>query len=110
MTKALLKPMSKDEKFQFWQGHAEKFRTQSENLETYCAQEGLSIHTFRAWRTQLNKKNRKTNSFAPVVVTPKQTSKREKLGEIFSVQAKKTGLPDPRWVAQFILSLCGGLR
>jgi hypothetical protein len=85
--------MCRKDKRQFWQGHVTKFKQFSGPRKAYCQQEGIKSQTLQYWIKKLNKapSTLSTMPFVPItVVEPKVVSK---------------GLPDPVWLAQFILTL-----
>lgn len=89
------------EKQRRWESHAMAAEKFSGSHEAYCRAEGISAPALRYWRNKARRKPRPikslpTKAFVPVEVTYDGPA--------------KPNLPDPRWLAQLILALNGGIR
>lgn len=89
----------KDQKAVFWQQHIELANQYPSGIQKYCEANGLASQTFYKWRLKINSKPNKklatlkpTNPFAVVQVSKPEVS-------------RKQGLPDAKWLAEFILHL-----
>lgn len=98
-------------KAEFWRAHLKKLSASGKSLEDYCTDEGISHHTFRAWRTQINKLDRTSKN----QVIEKRNLNREKSftrvlvkHELPVDREKAICLPDPKWTAEFVLTLLRG--
>ena len=80
-----------------WPAEVERFERHSGSLAGFCRSRGLSPVRFRYWVQKLDKRKKGSG----VSVSPFTAVK---------VEAKIAGtlLPDPRWLAEFILHLSGG--
>ena len=88
-------------KQQYWRDHvsgAEKFPG---SHEEYCRMEGISSPALRYWRKKAAGERRHGRSAAVESFIPV---------EVMSAAAPHTSLPDPRWLAELIFHLNGGVR
>jgi hypothetical protein len=90
------------EKRHFWQRHIDSYKSSPLSIRAYCVKEGLNWHTFGYWLGKLGERKPQKKSqrgkarFLPIVVsTPPQTK---------PAVRKSSGLPDPKWVAEFLKS------
>lgn len=89
------------EKQRYWESHAAAAEKFGGSHEAYCRAEGISAPALRYWRKKARRNLRlvrsyPTSAFIPVEVTYENPS--------------RPSLPDPRWLAQLILSLNGSVR
>jgi len=84
------------EKAAFWRTQVEKAKTYDGSNRAFCALEGLSYSSFVYWKKKLKGERglRLPGAFARVEV----------------VEDKRCHLPDPEWLADFVLALHGGSR
>jgi hypothetical protein len=107
--------MQSTDKREFWTDHINKQQAGSEVIEAYCQTHGLSMHTFWYWRKKLRVEARSqgrkrgrpkktaalpvvSGRFVPVCVEPLRDFERV------------SGLPDAKWLAEFIVALNGGAK
>lgn len=78
-----------------WPAEVALFEKHTGSLAGFCRSRGISEHRFRYWEHKLRKPGKsKTVSVSPFVA--------------LKVEAKVArGLPDPRWLAEFVLHLNG---
>lgn len=92
------------EKLKVWTEHVKKASIYNGSLKEYCRQESISSSTLNYWREKLGKgisKPSQTSKFIPVVVAPPSKLEQKERQEI---------LPNPKWVAEIILHVYGGLK
>ena len=65
------------------------------SLESYCRSKGVSAPALRYWRKKLV--SGKGSPFVPVEV-------------VAEIEPRHRALPDPRWLAELINGLSGGVR
>lgn len=87
-------PSLNSETNKFWQEHIDKFSTFSGSGAEYCRENNLRESQFYYHKMRLDTKT-KANPFATVKLTEGKKS------QIASP------LPDPKWLAQFILAIVG---
>jgi hypothetical protein len=86
------------EKRQYWQYHIESYGSSKLSIKAYCTKESLNRHTFGYWLDKVGGRRRQRSSvnskgkFLPVVVT----------GSVHNGFRPGRGLPDPKWVADFL--------
>lgn len=96
----------------FWEKHVAQSEIFTGSAGTYCKAEGLVPQTFYRWRSRIKKRksSRKEvvvkSPFVPVKVLATSPATSKAVNE--SVRISR--LPDPQWVAEFILHLQGGLK
>ena len=92
------KPNRKKE--EFWREHIEKASLFKGSFKEYCRQQGISSSTMSYWRDKFRRNNpsdstpRLTGQFIPVAVTTPPLQNHHHVE-----------LPNPKWVAEFILHL-----
>jgi hypothetical protein len=80
-----------------WRGHLEKAEAHPQGVKGYCREHALVNSTFHYWKKKLaNPKAAPAEAFAAV--------------EIARPADRGSKLPDPRWLAEFLLCLAGGAR
>ncbi|MGZ3745502.1 MAG: IS66 family insertion sequence element accessory protein TnpA [Pseudobdellovibrionaceae bacterium] len=92
------------EKLKLWTEHVKKASIYNGSLKQYCRQENISSSTLSYWRDKLGKgisKSSQTSKFIPVVVAPSSRLDQKGPQQI---------LPNPKWVAEIILHVYGGLK
>lgn len=109
--------MKSQERMKFWQRHVTASALFDGSVKRYCERERISHSSFYQWRRNLKFKpssskwssprapsmvGRPTLPFAAVEIV--QAASRRPPQETLS------SLPDPRWVAAFVLELHQGLR
>lgn len=87
---------------EFWSNHISQAYSHSDGVQAYCQTNDLCVQTFYSWKRRLRANSPKrvsvtTNPFLPVKVESPTTT-------------KMSGLPDAKWVAEFILHLQTGLK
>ena len=94
---------------EYWQNHIERSESGAGSMMAYCRAEGISLATLNYWRKKLK------NEAPSLASLPEKAVARysERLSSFIPLQiaAEKapdfdSGLPDPRWLAEFILNLC----
>jgi hypothetical protein len=101
---------TKIEKEQFWRGHLAKATEFPGSIEKYCASVGVSSHTFGYWRRKFSIEQQ---GKAPRVQVSGSKSMPARFIPVEVVKKEETSgsaLPDPKWLAEFILSLSRGGR
>ena len=94
---------SRIENERHWRGHVARLRSHTGTAASYCRAEGLSIPAMGYWQRKLGSGSQhsgvlaRTPAFIPVEV-------------VTATLPANRALPDPRWVAELILHLGGGLR
>ena len=84
-------------KEKFWQRQMDLKERYDGSVREFCEEHGLSPSTFAYWRHKFNRAKRTSalvrSPFVPV--------------EIERVHSSGRGLPDPRWLAEFLSHLSG---
>jgi hypothetical protein len=84
------------EKEKFWRKQMALAERHAGSVDSFCRAHGLSPHTFSYWRHKFNKGKAShglvPSPFVPVEIVP---------------TARSCGLPDPKWLAEFISHLTG---
>lgn len=95
--------VNKEQRTAFWRRHIELANEYPDGIQKYCDVNGLASQTYYRWKLKLDiRKHTKqskqitTQPFAAVQVLDREV-----------VQSQ--GLPDARWLAEFILRLGQGL-
>lgn len=94
-----MKSSAQVEKRRFWRGHIAMAGRYAGSHKAYCRSQGISVHSFYYWKKRLLGDGAKSvalvpRPFVPVEVTPPRIG-------------MSSRLPDPRWLAEFILHLNG---
>lgn len=91
-------------KEQIWKTHISQAKQFEGGFAAYCRSQNISVHTLNYWRKRFDRSSvqksfRAPSPFIPVnIETP-----------VFSKLAVRS-LPDPKWVAEFVLHLQGGVQ
>jgi hypothetical protein len=86
------------EKEKFWREQVALAEKHDGSLQSYCRSKGISIAKMGYWRSKFQKASN-TRALVPAKFIPVE------------IAAGPTArLPDPRWLAEFILSLDRGCR
>jgi len=88
-------------KQQQWRDHMAAAKDFSGSIESYCRSKGITPSAFYYWKKRLCETSARSivpavSSFVPV--------------EVVRGQRPSSGLPDPKWVAEFVIHLTGGVR
>lgn len=87
------------EKEKYWREKvAQAERREGESLEAFCRSQGFSQSALGYWRKKFREPQGK--AVVPSKFIPIEIARSESRG----------GLPDPRWLAEFIGHLMGGVR
>jgi len=85
-------PMGHKDKKEFWQDHVKAASEFSGSDIDYCKLYGLHIRTFSSYKTRFG-------------LTKKSLNKSQSLFVPVKLKTKTQSLPDPKWLAEFILEL-----
>ena len=86
------------EKQKYWREQvAEAGRLEGGSLEAFCRSQGLSLSALGYWRKKFREPQ--GNAVVPSKFIPVEISRSE-----------PKRLPDPRWLAEFVWHLVGGVR
>lgn len=89
------------EKQRYWESHAVAVEKFGGSHEAYCRAEGISAPALRYWRNKARGKPRPIKSLPTKAFVPV---------EVMFEGPTRPVLPDPRWLAELILALNGGVR
>lgn len=85
------------DKEEFWRQQVAAVKKYDGSVGEFCREQGLSPSTFSYWRHKFNKASRGSalvpSAFVPVKIERERPTMR--------------GLPDPKWLAEFVSHLCG---
>lgn len=79
-----------------WQKRLAEAQTHPNGAKGYCRENGLSHSTLFYWKKKLQKKSVMKPAFSRVQVVAKKTEDKR--------------LPDPKWLAEFLLALSEGMQ
>lgn len=85
-----------EEKRSFWRAQLALAERHGGSAESFCRLKGLSIHSFGYWKRKLSGRAEPLGAIVPSTFIPVEISRQFR------------GLPDPRWLASFILALSEG--
>lgn len=88
---------------EYWEKHILEAAKFNGSVLAYCKQQGLASQTFYRWRSRI-KKQKSSLKNAPV----KSSFLSVKIKDPIPLPAKSR-LPDPKWMAEFILHLQSGI-
>jgi len=97
-----LSPTKRIEKESYWQEHLTAYQGFHGTIAAYCRKNGLSIEAFYYWK-------RKLGTARPCI----QNAKIERPFipvDIIDSRSKSPRLPDPKWLAEFVLRLMDGVE
>lgn len=89
-------------KVKFWRSHMAGAAAREGSLRSYCERAGITVHCFHYWKRRLAGK-------------VKHDSAPSAAGQFVAVNVERVSpiappMPDARWVAEFVMHLCGGGR
>jgi hypothetical protein len=92
---------NKEERLQFWSEHSRKFAASAQTLQSYCAEQKISHHTFSYWRAELKRVHgtksaakKSQSKFVPIRIAEPPPVHQT------TIQIRE--LPDAKWVADFM--------
>lgn len=89
----------KEQKTAFWRQHIEQANQYPDGILKYCDANGLASQTFYKWKLKLNSRTKKAQ--AKLIPASPFAEVRVCKPEVVC----KQGLPDARWLAEFVLHL-----
>lgn len=96
--------MSRNENEKRWRERIARLQGHQGTLTAFCKGEGITIEGLKYWRDKLLAESGtvapapRRSAFVPVEVV------------VEKARQSGGGLPDPRWVAEFVLHVFGGAR
>ena len=94
--------MTKQEAISYWKNHIHQSEQFEGSVPEYCRSAGIRDYTFYYWRSKLRK-----SVFSPSRV---KTAFIRAQVDVAPKEIKRLTLPDPEWLASFILHLQDGVK
>lgn len=86
-------PQLKEKREEFWRGHILEAEKYGGTFKQYCEKQELNVQTFSTYRKRLGfTLSKKRKSFAKVIPSVESV-------------VRPVRLPDPRWLAEFLIAL-----
>lgn len=85
--------MKQANKQEEWQRHIEAAVNHAQGIKGYCREKGLRNSSFHYWKKKLEGRPLGREAFAAV--------------EVISPPRQESGMPDPRWLAEFLRAYAG---
>ena len=82
----------------YWKSHILKASKHEGSINSYCRIAGISSGKFHYWKKRL------------AIKEPKPCENIPAFAQVEVVPDKNSSLPDPRWLAELILSLARGVK
>lgn len=90
-------------KHQRWLDHLAAAEEFAGSIDSYCRSKGIKASAFYYWKKKLGGAEAKANPRVPAITKFIPV-------EVVAGPRSSVGLPDPKWVAEFLFHLAGGVR